>query len=296
MTVLLGHLRHQLPVIAALGRVALLGALRKKRPAGVPGPELTATLPPRPPTLVHDFLRHVGGDPSAYEGTLPPHLFPQWAFPLAARTLEGAPYPLARVLNAGCRLELRRPLPSGEPLQVRAHLAQVDDDGRRAVLRQRAITGTADAPDALVADLYAVVPLFPKEARSDGRREVPHVPEDAQELACWTLAADAGLTFAALTGDINPVHWLRPWARALGFQSTILHGFATLSRTFEALNRTQFGGRTDRLCTLDVKFTRPLVLPATVRLYLANQHVFVGEAPGAPAYLTGTFTAHPEEP
>ena len=87
-----------------------------------------------PEKLVSDYVRHVGGDPSWYRGRVPPSLFPQWGFPLQAQTLLGVPYPLARVMNAGCRIEQKAPLPAGQPLHVRARLESVDDDGRRAIL------------------------------------------------------------------------------------------------------------------------------------------------------------------
>lgn len=115
------HLRHQLPVIASLAGTAL-AALRPRRG---PGPSLPSagdsvqTIAPRAPALVRDYLRHVGGDPAAYRGVLPPHLFPQWGFPLAARTLAGVPYPLQQVLNGGCRLEINAPLPR-RPAAARA--------------------------------------------------------------------------------------------------------------------------------------------------------------------------------
>src|SRR5262245_66085335 len=123
------HILHQGPVLAALGRTALSGLLARGRaPNGrvqTPGPEQRATLPPRPEALVRDYLRHVGGDPGAYRGTVPAHLFPQWGFPLAARTLEGVPYPLLKVMNGGCRLEMNAPLPAGEPLEATARLEDV---------------------------------------------------------------------------------------------------------------------------------------------------------------------------
>ena len=75
----------------------------------MPGPVLTATVPPRPRDLVRDYVRHVGGDPSSYKNTVPPHLFPQWMFPLQTRALEGIHYPMAKVLNAGCKLTVRGP-------------------------------------------------------------------------------------------------------------------------------------------------------------------------------------------
>jgi MaoC like domain len=289
------HLRHQLPVIAALGGTAV-AALRRRKPSGaplaLPSPEIARTLAPRPAELVRDYVRHVGGDPGAYRGVLPPHLFPQWGFPLAARTLAGVPYPLARVLNGGCRLEINAPLPADRPLQVRARLVDIDDDGRRAVLRQQVITGVDGAPDALVATLYAIVPLGGDKdsAKEKGPRSVVRVPDDARELAYWRIARDAGLAFATLTGDVNPIHWAPRYARAFGFRGTILHGFATMARAIEGVVRARFAGDASRLRTWDCKFTRPLVLPAQVGLYARGDEVWVGDAPGGPAYLAATLT------
>ncbi len=295
------HLFNQGPVIAALGRVAWEAAHQKKGASGpapaTPGPELTQIVPPRPPDLVRAYLRAVGGDPRAYRGQVPGHLFPQWGFPLLARTLEGIPYPMAKVLNGGCRIDFNEPLPAGVPLKLRACLDHVDDNGKRAVLRQKLITGTAERPEAIVAYEYAIVPLGGgKEKGSNGKpqpkkkKEKARVPEDVRELARWRIGPKAGLDFALLTGDFNPIHWLKPYARAAGFKSTILHGFSSLARAIEAMNATLFAGRIDRIASIDTRFTRPLLLPAKVGLYIDGEGgVFVGDAPGGPAYMTGTY-------
>jgi acyl dehydratase len=309
--------------MAAVGRTAI-AALKQRLGGGVgtpgafavPGPALTAEVPPPSPALVRDYLRSVGGDPAAYRSRIPAHLFPQWTFPLVARTLDGLPYPLLRVVNGGCRLTMNAPLPAGEALAVRAQLVGVEDKGRHVVLHQRVATGPAARPDALVADIYAIVPTG---AAADGahhkngangangvsngsngvhagngangaKKDVALVPPGARELGFWRLPADAGLSFALLTGDINPVHWLRPYAQAFGFRSSILHGFATLARAVEGLQRALFAGAVDRLTEIDVRFARPLPLPARVGLYVAGGGaVFVGDAPGGFAYLTGKF-------
>lgn len=288
------HVLHQGRVVASLGGTAFAAILQRlnlgpKAPLALPGPELRETLPPRPAELVRDYVRHVGGDPGAYRGVVPPHLFPQWGFPLAARTLKGIPYPMMRVLNGGCRLEVRAPLPASEPIDVTARLESIDDDGRRAVLHQRIVTSTASAPEAIIAHLYAIVPLGGGKDARPARKDPARVPDGARELAYFGLGPDAGLAFAMLTGDFNPVHWVRPYAKAFGFRSTILHGFATMARAMEGLHRALYAGAVDRLRTLDVKFTRPLTLPARVGLYVKGNEVYVGDAPGGPAYLVGTF-------
>lgn len=283
------HLVHQGPVIAALGQSAVRAAFGRGggEAPELPGPEIVKVIKPRPAELVRDYIREVGGDPRGYRNALPPHMFPQWGFPLAARTLWGLPYPLARVLNGGCRLEINGPLPADRPLRVAARLDSIDDDGRRAVLVQRVATGTEDDPERLVAYLYAIVLLVNKDG--GGKKQHATVDHDADEIAYWRLTPSAGVNFALLTGDVNPIHWSPRYARAFGFRRTILHGFATMARAFEGLVRHRFAGDTAAIRVLDVKLTRPLVLPSDVGLYLEGPgRISVGAAPGGPAYLKGT--------
>jgi hypothetical protein len=227
---------------------------------------------------------------------LPPHLFPQWAFPLMARALAHLPYPTTRIVNAGCRIQVNGPLSAKEPLQVKARLESVDDDGRRALLVQKIVTGTRGNPEALVCELRAIVPLGRRDGKKSGEKKGSSaraaVPLDAREIAFLRLRASAGRDFAALTGDVNPIHWIAGAARAAGLRGCILHGFATLARTVEALNRSVFAGDAGALAAIDVKFVRPLVLPASVGVYVGKGgEVFVGDAPGGGAYLEGRYEA-----
>lgn len=293
------------PALKGMGEAAL-GALKQRfggakggHPVAVPGPEIRATFAPRPPELISAYVKHVGGDPSAYKKRVPAHLFPQWGFALTGKTLEGLSYPMLSAMNGGCRLIQNAPLPAGEPLEVSARLESIDDDGRRAILEQRLVTGTRSSPEAVVAHLYIFVPLKRKDAKTNGNgkkdagaaKQKRRIPEDAKELAYWRLRADAGLDFAKLTGDFNPVHWVPAYARAFGFKNTILHGFGTLARAIEGMNRGLFVGDVDALEEIHVRFTKPLVLPAKVGLYVRDPEVFVGDAPGGPTYLEGTYRA-----
>ena len=288
---------HQAPTIAALAEV--IGSALYNRATGaelpaptIPGPEIETTLSPRPDDLVRTYIRNVGGDPSAYRGIVPPHIFPQWGFPLASKALVGLKYPFERIVNAGCRLEASAPLPQGEPLNVRVRLDDIDDNGRRALIRVRVITGTASAPDALTGYIQTFIPLGgpPSSDESAKKKEPPRVPSDGREIGVWKLAANAGLDFAKLTGDFNPIHWLAPYARAMGFRSCILHGFSTMARSFEGLARARLAGTPGRISVFESRFTHPLGLPATVGLYLGgDQTIFVGAAPGGRAFLEGRY-------
>lgn len=290
------HIFRQGSTIAALGSTSVAAMMQKFRgvsssPEDLPGSAIKATYAARSPELVRDYIRHVGGSPSSYKGVLPAHFFPQWAFGLAGKTLFNIPYPLLSVMNGGCRLEINHPLPSDEPLEVSARLESIDDNGRRAVLHQRIVTGTASVPEALVAHMYPIIPFRKKKKDPNAPKKEPaRVPEDARELAFWKLSKDAGLDFAKLTGDFNPIHWVPFYAKMFGFRSTILHGFSTMARAMESIHQNLYAG-TAAIREWDVRFTKPLVLPGRVGLYLANENeIYVGDAPGGPAYLTGTFS------
>ncbi len=304
------HILQQGPVLAALGRTAFFAMrqrLRRGRAAPIvpltPGPEVYRSRPPLPRKLIDDYIEHVGGDLRSYRGEVPPHLFPQWCMPALARTLEGLPYPLLRAVNGGCRVRVQGHIPDNEGLEVRAHLHDIDANDRRAVLHQHLTTGARSRPDALVIDFYTIVPLSDSrkktpiaaetraKSESPPEKERPRVPPAAREIQRTQRHKGAGLAFAKLTGDFNPIHWLGPYARASGFPSVIQHGFASLALCWEALAKNLLGGDVHAIESFDVKLSRPLVLPRQVGIYVHGGEIFVGDAPGEPAYLTGSFTA-----
>jgi MaoC like domain len=298
MGVSIRHVLEQGPMLRTLGETAF-GALARRRAArekpAAPSEWISAEVRAPSIELVRAFVKNAGGDPASYRDQLPPALFPQWALPVASRVLASVPYPLTRMLNAGCRIESHAPVPIGEPLHVRARLEAIDDDGTRTILTTRIVTGTAGVPDALTTDVHAFVPLARKsDSPRPDRRTKLAVPIDARELTHVRLAPSAGLDFAKLTGDFNPIHWLPAYAHAAGFRSIILHGFGTFAMAVEGVVRRLLSGRANALQMVEARFVKPLVLPARVGVYVAaggdrEGALFVGTAPGADAYLAGKF-------
>jgi hypothetical protein len=298
--VALRHILEHGPMLRALGHTAL-GALRGPRAAGqpaTPGPWIETEVKPPSPALVRAFVAFSRGDQASYRGVLPPHLFPQWTLASASRALEGVPYPLAKIVNAGVTLDIRDGIAIGEPLRVRARLDAIDESPTRVVMTTRIETGTKVAPDALVAELRTYVPLASK-ANAGGtngapkpkeRSEPPRVPDGARELAHLRLSANAGLEFAKLTGDFNPIHWIAPYARGAGFRGCILHGFGSFALATSAVVRGVLSGDVARLRTIEARFTRPLLLPGSAGIYVTDSgELYAGDAAGGAAYLAGRF-------
>ena len=259
-----------------------------------PGPVMASTIGARADSLIRDFIRHIGGDPSWYRGVVPPTLFPQWGLPAVARTVQSLPYDLRKVLNGGCTMEIRHPIPVGQPLQIRANLELIDETDTRVVIQQRLETGTEQQPDCLIVRIIAIIPLGSGSAKST--KEKPRVPETAREIDRLRLGKRSGLDFSLLTGDFNPIHWIPTMARIGGFKNTIMHGYSTMARAVESLNRNLWAGCPDRLKSLEVRFVKPLVYPSNVGVYLdEGGGLFVGDAHGGPAYMTGHITTHQEK-
>ena len=298
MTVSARHLLRQGPNLAGLlrgGVTAFRSRGRKGGAVATPTPAIRGTVAAPSADLIRDYLVWVGGDPSAWSGQVPHHFFPYWAFPWMGKTLEGVPYDVTRILNGGVTLTMNRPIPVGEELQISAQLVSVDDDERRVLFQQRVTTGTRSAPDAQVADIRLILPKKRKKddaaKADDAKADAPKiVPSDARELAQWKLKGTAGLDFALLTGDFNPIHWIPAAGRAAGFGGCILHGYATMARAIEGVNASVFAGRIDAMQSYDVRFARPVKLPGTVGLYVGEPGTFfVGESLGAPANLLGSY-------
>lgn len=291
------HALDQGPVLGAFMRVVLtdlvgrrgplarLGAAREGSvPEGASGPWHQRAAPAPRPALVAAYLEHVGGDPGSR--ALPPHLFSHWCFPLIGRIVAPLPFPVGSAVNAGGSIFVRTPLPVGEPLEVRGRLAAVDADERRVLIRLEFVTSTPSARDGLESEVVLLVSRRPKSRDRGSSRPPDRVPEDATEVARFSVERGSGLAFAKLTGDFNPLHWVPPYARLWGFEGPILHGFETFARTFVGLEG-HLGGPP---AALSVRFLRPAVLPVRLGVYVRKREVYVARGPEESARLTGTFS------
>ncbi len=95
------------------------------------------------------------------------------------------------------------------------------------------------------------------ESASAGRS----FPDAAPGPLVWRLPADLGRTYAAVSGDRNPIHLYAITAKALGFPRQIAHGMWTMARCVAALEN-----RIPDAATVDVAFKRPVLLPGSVQL------------------------------
>ena len=304
----IGHVTAQTRSVGALLKVAAMSPFKGGGASAdgveTPGQLVSVQLPPLPSGLLAAYCQWTGGlDADA----VPAHLFPQWTFPPMISALSVLPFPMTAVLNQGCRIESHAPLPKNETLNCTAQLTELLQEESKIKITTKISTGTASAPNALDAFVYAVIPQ-PKKGKSPAgaggatkpppaKREPARVPAGAVVVSEHALLANSGLHYAYVSGDFNPIHWIPPYARMAGFKSVILHGFAQMALMSEALVRARCGGDAALLRVLDVRFIAPLVLPNTMQVHVcdADSTIYV-TTEGGKVHMIGSFEYHAKPP
>ncbi|WP_069385471.1 MaoC/PaaZ C-terminal domain-containing protein [Cellulosimicrobium cellulans] len=241
--------------------------------------------------------------------TLPAGYLHVLGFPLATAVMVRGdfPLPLVGMVHLANSVSLVRPVRLGDSLEVRAWAqdlrphrrgVQVDlvtevsvertDDERAAgsglpatTLAYRGVSTylakgvrlpDGSAPDGSSANGTA-------NGSTDGTDAfVPPLP-----TARWTLGAGTGRTYAAVSGDRNPIHTSGLGAKAFGFPRAIAHGMYTAARAL-----AEAGPGRGETYDWTVTFAKPVLLPSTVDVAIrpvgavpAEVQDAVGQVPAA---------------
>jgi acyl dehydratase len=191
---------------------------------------------------------------------LPPTYPHVLAFPLQMAVMADGGFPFGAVglVHVENRIAQRRPLGLDEELEL-----HVRPTGLEPHPRGRTFGLVTEARNHGGQPVWESVSTMLRRGggeRSPGPR--PDEREGAAEptpSAEWRLGGDLGRRYAAVSGDRNPIHLHALGGRALGFPGAIAHGMWTKARCLAAL-----AGRIPDAFAVDVRFRKPIVLPARV--------------------------------
>lgn len=178
------------------------------------------------------------------------------------------PLPLPGVVHVANRLELLRPVAADERLDLAVHAEHLRAHPRG---RQVDVVGTASVDGEVVwrgRSTYLAKGRAPKAFGGDeGGLPVEEVradvtfADDVAPTARYRLPKSLGRRYAAVSGDVNPIHLNPLAAKVFGFPRAIAHGMWTTARCLSALE-----GWLPPAHVTDVEFRRPVLLPGTVEL------------------------------
>lgn len=173
-------------------------------------------------------------------------------------TDKSFPFALMGLVHVRNRIEQLRPVKTGEVLNFRTRVGnlQPHDKGITFDLISEAFVGS----EKVWAD-YSTYLRRQATAKPDAQGEKPAKAkaEKPASGAIWTVPADIGRRYGAVSGDRNPIHLYATTAKLLGFPQAIAHGMWTKSACLAALD-----GRLPAAYSIDVQFKLPILLPAKV--------------------------------
>jgi acyl dehydratase len=215
-----------------------------------------------------------------------PHVL---AFPLQLALITDGHFPFGSVglVHIANRITQHRPIRREERLDFRVHPTPLGDHPRGRTFSL--VTEVRVAGELVWEEIST---MLRRERLTDpvsGHDEPAEAPAAARP-AEWRLRADLGRRYAAVSGDRNPIHLHALSARAFGFPRAIAHGMWTMARCVAAIEH-----RLPAAFSIEVRFRRPILLPATVAFSktVADEriHFSVTDPSGERRHLDGW--AHP---
>ena len=269
---------------ARAGRVVAALAPGQARVARrCPGPWIEAELPPRPRRSSATTSARRRRSRRWYRGRLPAHLFPQWGFPLGAARARGAPLPdtCARSTPAAASTSARRsPRASRSWCAPGSSRSTTTGAARSSPARRHRHAQRARgdrSPSCASTSRSAARATRTATARSP--RPAHRARRRATRSPFLRISAHARARLRHADRRLQP-HPLGAALRARGGlpHACILHGFATLARAIEALNRRRLRRRSVAAPVNRRPLHQPLVLPARVGVYVTRRRQASGSA------------------
>ncbi len=250
-----------------------------------PRPPVSAGLPDRVVNLLHH--RCTVAEVAAYDRvcgfTLTDRLPATWlhvlTFPLQLTLMTAPDFPLAPLGMVHVRNTITqlRPTLLTDPLELRVRAEElrphrrgvlVDLVGEALVAGERVWEGRSTYLNRSVR-----LPDAPGEATPPSGSTAPSTdaglaPAPAADLptaGLWRLPSDLGRRYAAVSGDVNPIHLNPLAAKAFGLPRTIAHGMWTHARALAS-----FQPRLPEAYRVSAQFIKPVLLPSSVRFAAAT--------------------------
>ncbi|MGO1479678.1 MAG: MaoC/PaaZ C-terminal domain-containing protein [Brachybacterium sp.] len=169
---------------------------------------------------------------------------------LRNQVLQHRPVRVGELVDVECRVRDLRPHRKGRTFEAVSTILGADGEIIATDVSTYLAKGDAPSPEPSTSD------TVPTDGGTPAERRAFEAPTPTGR---WSLPADAGRRYAAVSGDVNPIHMSALSAKTFGFPKAIAHGMYTASRAF-----TESRVDLSRPLRWDVSFDAPVTLPGTV--------------------------------
>lgn len=186
-------------------------------------------------------------------------------------------------------VSVERSVPESATLRLAASVGNARPTSRGTLFDL--VTEASDAQGAVGVFTTTILARGPSSEGAPAEKKTD-APLEGALVASLVAAApeDIGRRYAAIAGDLNPIHQRALMARAFGFPRAIAHGMWTLARTLAETRE-----HTPAVKKLHARFRKPLFLPGrfVIEARRRDDGVTLTAAPvkGGTAHLVVAVTA-----
>lgn len=174
-----------------------------------------------------------------------------------------------KILHGEQNIEMHAPIPVAGTVRATSRVDGIVDKG---AAKGALFYVIRDVYNAETDELLATVTTT-SFARGNGgfdgpetpTRPVHKLPDRAPDSICDLPTTKNSALVYRLSGDTNPIHASPEIARAAGFEAPILHGLCTFGVAAHAVLKTCCDYRTNRMRSLDLRFSAPVYPGETIR-------------------------------
>jgi acyl dehydratase len=192
-----------------------------------------------------------------------PHML---AFPLHMAVMADGGFPFGAVglVHVENRIEQQRRIGIDEELTIRVRPTKLAPHSKGQTFSL--LTEVSAGGEKVWESASTMLRRGKGEEKAKSDKGFAPLPADTPAGAEWKLGGDLGRRYAAVSGDRNPIHMHSLTAKPLGFPGAIAHGMWTKARCLGALD-----SRLPDAFAVDVRFRKPIVLPARVEFASATE-------------------------
>ncbi|MGN6255435.1 MAG: MaoC family dehydratase [Solirubrobacterales bacterium] len=195
----------------------------------------------------------------ALRDTLPPTYPHMLAFPLHMTVMSDGRFPFGAVglVHVENSIAQRRPIGIDEEMAIRVRPTKLQphSKGKTFSLETEVLVGN----EVVWESVSTMLRRGKGGEKAKQEKGFEPLAADAPASSEWRLDGGLGRRYAGVSGDRNPIHMHSLTAKPLGFPGAIAHGMWTKARAL-----AQLEGRLPESFEVDVRFRRPVLLPARV--------------------------------
>lgn len=199
-----------------------------------------------------DHFHKLLGKQNKYQETIAPHMFPYWSYPPLLDLGLKLKFPLHKVMNQACKMEVFEKIPKNTKLKLHVEIISTTELESKIKIKQK-ISTYIHKTNKLAVEAYLDAVIIKQNKilnKSQPSKKMDISSFDEQRPLKFTAKDCRDYAFS--TGDLNPIHLSKFFAKIFGLSNIIVHGFLQYSKIFEILE-DQF-----IIKSFDIKFLSPL--------------------------------------